>query len=333
MSALMLEASAVPPLPPRREARYTSLAAVGLLFFALVTPSGAQSPDVLASVTPARLAAMGMTGVAGLDVSGRAVNPALLVAAERLSGDVGLARTPNTDLSTLSAGVAFRLGEVASVALDARQRRVEHLVDDPDLQRDPGLTVQDMAARLTAARRFAHGRLAVGAAAEYASSRVFATTGSGWNADVGATFRVVRRLTVAATASRVGRQYRWRSMDGAEWQSALGRTLAVGTSVVVLDARALRVVANADEYLPLEPSGSRGLRVGGEMLLRRLIALRAGYSPAVGIRDAPGTSAGFGLAARRLKVDVARDHLGSALGERTLIGLTIVIPDRTEPRR
>jgi hypothetical protein len=97
-------------------------------------------------------------------------------------------------------------------------------------------------------------------------------------------------------------------------------------AVLVAPVREPRLAATllADATLPLQANAERAARVGAEVSLVRLLMLRAGYSStrSLGTAASRWPSAGIGLAFRGVRVDLAREGIGSEVGERFHLGIS-----------
>lgn len=285
----------------------------------------AQVPDVALPQHSARLSALAGAG-AGLtaDADGRSLNPASLASDDRLLLSAGYSRAAVSDVVGVRIGAAASLGRWGSVALDARQRRVEKLIDDPDLAAEPGFRVSDLAIRLSYARRFARGRLSVGVAGEWLSSAVFATEGEGWDLHVGTTFQFSRDMTLGVAAARLGPAYRWTASGRGQQRSPLGRAVITGLRWRPLDRAAANIALVADGEFGLEGAADDAYRAGAELSVRQVLVLRGGYEAvATGNDWRRAPSAGLGLMLHSIRIDLARDRIGSEVGERTLVEVTL----------
>lgn len=298
----------------------------GILSTSGVFQAAAQTPDILRERPTARVAALGGAGIAAIGLlDARSINPALLASDVSASFSLGFFKTSATDVTGARVGVTGGFRRLGNVSLDMRRRQIENLLEDPVLAEDPNLKVSDWGIQLGYARKWLGGRFQLGAIWETLSSRVFGTTGNGWTVDVGAAAAVTSEVSVGITVARLGPKYEWRDALGGGMQSPQGRTFTSGLRWSIGRERRLGLQVAGDVVRALEQTGEQGLRVGGEVSLLQRIFLRAGYAE---MREAGETrhrnsAAGLGLRLRNIRIDIARDRLGSVVGERTLVDFTV----------
>lgn len=286
----------------------------------------AQIPDIAELAHSARLSALGGAGAGAMSrEDGRSLNPALLAGGASFSAGAGLSDVETVDVRLLRAGLSWRFKTSAALALDVRQRRVEDLIDDPELASDPGLQVRDWAVRLTLASSALNDRLLLGLAAEAMRSTVFGTTGSGWSMNVGAAYSLARSLSLGASLIRMGPSYRWTTLLGDESRTNLGRSLIVGMSFRPLDRSWGTVRVIADYRAGLERAAGHSQHVGAEIGLADRVAFRTGVQQesATGTSTPRSLSAGVGVRLGRFYIDIAQDRIGRVMGQRTFIELSL----------
>lgn len=288
--------------------------------------AAAQAPEILQERPTAYVAALGGAGIGAVGLlEARSINPALLAGAIPTNFSVGVFKTSVTDVSGVRGGIIGALRGLGHLSLDVRRRQIDDLVEDSVLAGDPNLKVFDWGVRLGYARQLMGGRLRLGASWEGLSSRVFGTTGTGWTLDVGAAAVMSSNVSIGITAARLGPKYAWRDALGVSTHSPQGRTMATGVRWSFRQKRAVGVQVAGDIIRALESDAEQGVRIGGEITLMRHVSLRGGYAR---LRDTYGSAsgssaAGIGLQLRKIRLDIGRDRLGSVVGERTLLDLTI----------
>jgi hypothetical protein len=294
------------------------------LFF---KPLIAQSAPAAEPAHPARLVALAGAGAALVgEQAGRSLNPSLLSVGSRLGLAVGYAKVNVSDVVSMRAGAHLQLGHAGTISVDGRVRRVENIIDDPELAGEPGLAVGDRALRLSYARTFFHQRFGIGAALEHMSSEVFGTTGRGWAFSVGGILQLTPNLALGSALARLGREYEWTTLSGDHTYSPLGTGAVFGLRYTAAQSRTIAATMVVDAEVPLEVSAERGTRIGVEVSLYRALSLRVGYAAMRSARQAASdryAAAGIGLTLRRARFDLARDRIGREIGERTTVQLTI----------
>ena len=286
----------------------------------------AQVPDIAELTHSARLSALGGAGAGMFDnEAGRSLNPALLAWGATLTAAAGLSNVESVDVRLLRAGSSWRFSRSSAVALDVRQRRVENLIDDPELASDPSLQVRDWAIRLTVARSAMRKRLVVGLSGEAMQSTVFGTKGTGWSMNAGAAFSAAPWLSMGAALLRMGPGYRWTTALGEESQSDLGRSLVFGVMTRPFHRSwgTLRVLA--DYRTGLEGVAGRSQHLGAEISLADRVAFRAGMQQerATGTATPRSLSAGIGVRLGSFHLDLAQDRIGRVMGQRTFVELSM----------
>ena len=286
----------------------------------------AQVPDIAEFAHSARLSALGGAGAGMFDYeAARSLNPALLAWGAILTAAAGLSNVETVDVRLLRAGSSWRFSRSTALALDLRQRRVENLIDDPELASDPSLQVHDWAVRLTLARSEMSKRLVVGVSGEAMQSTVFGTKGTGWSMNAGAALSATPWLAMGAAFLRMGPGYRWTTALGDESHSAIGRSLVFGIMSRPFHRTwgTLRIVA--DYRAGLERAAGRSQHLGAEITLADRIAFRAGvqHERAPGLETPRSLSAGIGLRLGRFYLDLAQDRIGRVMGQRTFIELSM----------
>lgn len=285
--------------------------------------AAAQTPDILRERPTAHVAALGGAGVGAVGIlDARAINPSLLVSGIPTTLSVGAFKTTVTDVSGVRLGVTKNIHALGNVSVDIRRRQIDDLLEDSVLAADPNLKVSDWGFQLGYARGLMGGRIQVGASWEGLSSRVFGTTGSGWTVDFGAAAVITSNLSVGIAAARLGPRYAWRDAFGDGARSPQGRTITSGLRLALGQTRRVGVQVVGDVVRALESAGEQGVQVGGEITLLRRVSLRGGYANMRGADDGI-SSAGLGLRLRNIRIDIARDRLGSIVGERTLLDFRI----------
>jgi len=286
----------------------------------------AQVPDVLRERPTAYVAAFGGAGAGAIGLlDARWINPALLAADVPATFEVGLFKSTVTDITGARLGVSGRLRRFGRFSLDVRRRQIDDLLDDSTLAATPGLEVSDWGLQLGYARGLMGGRLHIGASWETLSSRVFGTTGGGWTADVGAAAEITSNVSIGITLAHLGPRYAWRDALGGDSYSPQGRTIVGGVRWSFGQARRVGVQVAGDVVRAVEAAAEEGMRIGGEVMLLRHVALRGGYARMQDANDSARgmASAGLGLRIRNVRIDIARDRLGSVVGERTLVDFSI----------
>ena len=299
---------------------------IALAAIALSQPHDAlsQAPAIVQEFATARVAARGGTGIANDgEPDSRFVNPSLLADSAILSVVVGTFRMAVSDVDETRAGVTGRFGKWGDVAIDARQRRVNKLFDDPTLAADPSLQVTEGSFRFTYARRIGN-RIRLGAASEYFSSSIFGTTGGGRTTDVGMNIMLTTRLEMGVVGRHLDGAYVWHDESGAQWASSLGRNAGVGLAWRPLATRrTIGVTIRVDRDIALEQAASESWRGGVTIKMLRFLFLQAGSRMQHRPTKEVAASAGMSVRVRGMTVDIARDHLGALVGERTLIAATL----------
>jgi hypothetical protein len=269
---------------------------------------------------------LGGAGVGAISrEDGRSLNPGLLAGGAAFSVGAGLSDIETVDVRMLRAGLSWRFSNSTAFALDVRQRRVEDLIDDPELASDPGLQVRDWAVRLTLARSALNERLLLGLGAEAMRSTVFGTTGNGWSMNVGAAYSLARSLSLGASVIRLGPSYRWTTLLGDDSRTDLGRSLIVGMAFRPLHRPWGTVRLMADYRAGLERAAGHSRHVGAEIALADRIAFRAGMQreSATGTSTPRSLSAGVGVRLGQFYIDIAQDRIGRVMGQRTFIELSL----------
>lgn len=286
----------------------------------------AQVPDIAELAHSARLSALGGAGAGMLDhEDGRSLNPALLAWGASLTVGAGLSNVQTVDVRMLRAGSSWKFSRSSAVALDLRHRRVENLIDDPELASDPGLQVRDWAARLTFARSVLRKRVVVGIAAEAMQSTVFGTKGQGWSMSAGAAYSVTPWVSFGSALIRMGPKYRWTTVLGDDSHSDIGRSLVVGVSLRPFHRRWGTVRIVGDHRAGLERAAGRSNHLGAEVTLADRIAFRAGMQDesVTGSTSPRSLSAGIGVRLGSFHLDLAQDRIGRVMGQRTFIELSM----------
>lgn len=286
----------------------------------------AQVPDIAELAHSARLSALGGAGVGMVDnEDGRSLNPALLAWGATLTAGAGLSNVETVDVRVLRAGSSWKFSRSSAVALDVRQRRVENLIDDPDLASDPGLQVRDWALRLTFARSALRKRLVVGVAGEAMQSTVFGTKGRGWSMSAGAAYTAAPWISIGSALIRMGPNYRWTSLLGEESHSDIGQSLVLGMLCRPFHRSWGTVRVLADYRAGLERAAGRSHHLGAEVTLADRVAFRAGMQQesATGTTTPRSLSAGIGIRLGWFHLDLAQDRIGRVMGQRTFIELSM----------
>lgn len=289
---------------------------------------GAQSPAILQAGTTARLAALADAGVARDDSpDARVRNPALLASASgpARAVDVGYFRAEISDVVGIRAGGIWGSSRLGAVSLDLREEHVERLFDDPALAAERGLRVASWSIRLGYARSFGGGRGLVGASAERASSTVFGTEGSGWAMRFGGVVHIVKPLSIGVAFAGLGPRFVWKDVVGARTRSPLERAAILGLHWSVFRRRGFALSLSGDQDISVESRTNRALRTGAELQIVGGLSLRGGLATerTAGTPVTRSPSAGIGIVVRGLQVDLARDRINSAVGERTLLGMAL----------
>lgn len=309
--------------PSRRSSGWRALVLGGALAPGTLV---AQVPDIAELTHSARLSALGGAGAGMLDnEAGRSLNPALLAWGATLTAAAGLSNVETVDVRLLRAGSSWRFNRSTAIALDVRQRRVENLIDDPELASDPSLQVRDWAVRVTLARSGLRKRLVVGVSGEAMQSTVFGTKGTGWSMNAGAAYTAAPWLSMGTALLRMGPGYRWTTALGEESHSDIGRSLVFGVMARPFHRPwgALRVLA--DYRAGLERAAGNSQHLGAEIMLADRVAFRAGVQQenATGSETPRSLSAGIGVRLGSFHLDLAQDRIGRVMGQRTFIELSM----------
>jgi len=128
-------------------------------------------------------------------------------------------RPPNRVNSTISLG---RVG----IGLRGTSRRVQNLFDDPTLDRESDLRVQDTEFSLGASAEILKG-LRVGASGYFVSSEVLGTTGEGTGYKLGVQL-LLPWIAAGATYGAMETTMGWQTLEGPRFQSPGTARLAVG---------------------------------------------------------------------------------------------------------
>jgi hypothetical protein len=288
----------------------------------------AQAPAVIEEYSTAHNAALGGAGIAvQSQADGRFLNPALLAGVAPLAFSTGVYRVAVIDVVEVRAGVIASFAKWGDVSIDIRSHRVEKLLEDSTLAADPAFRVEDFGVRVGYALHHRGRCCLVGIAAERVSSMVFGTTGAGWNIAVGAALSMSRRLSLGFAAVRLGPDYRWVDGLGERTRSSLGRAAVMGLSLDQPLGRWMHGTARLDVETPLQQGAPSAVRTGVSLTLASLLGLHAGMerTRVHGSQQESTFGGGASLVFGGATVDVARDHIGAAVGERTLLGLTLAV--------
>ena len=286
----------------------------------------AQVPDIAELAHSARLSALGGAGAGMIDnEDGRSLNPALLAWGAKLTAGAGLSNIETVDVRLLRAGSSWKFSHSNAIAVDVRQRRVENLIDDPELASDPGLQVRDLAVRLTFARSSLRRRLVIGVSAEGMQSTVFGTTGRGWSMNAGAAYAAAPWLSMGAAVIRMGPSYRWTTALGEESHSSIGRSLVFGVLYRPFHRSWGTVGLLADYRAGLERAAGHSQHLGAEVTVADRVAFRAGMQQesATGTTTPRSLSGGIGVRLGRFHLDFAQDRIGRVMGQRTFIEVSM----------
>lgn len=301
-----------------------SLALGGALCVGVVGAAAGQTPDILRERPVASVAALGGAAVAAVGLfDARSINPSLLAGNVNVSFSGGFYREEATDVSGARGGLTGSFGHVGIFSVDVRRRQVENLLEDSVLAGDPNLEVSDWGIRVGYARGFAGNRLRVGATWEGLSSRVFGTTGGGWTLDIGAAAVLTSRASVGIAVARLGPEYKWRDALGGTMYSPQGRTITGGVRWSAGTGRRVSMQLGGDVVRALETAAEPGVRFGAEVTLLQRVSLRGGHARMGGRGGTRTSAAGLGIKLGNARIDVARDRLGSVVGERTLLDFSL----------
>lgn len=276
-----------------------------------------QTPPSLDFPPPPANAAMGHAGAAHWgELSALELNPALTRSGPELGLQFWTFQTDRIDERGFGLLLQLRGPLDASYAISFRQKGIEDLIDNPNLD-ESGLRVGDSALQATVARGLI-GNLLLGISGTATWSTVFATEGRSAFLDLGAAWRPGRHLVLGASLRRLGSEIVWKTPGGSDVSTDLGSAIRLGASVHDIGLGPVRLRANAD----LETSTALAYAqsgIGLQASLQRWARFR------VGLTGAPETPAvwtfGGGVDIGGFTLDLAYEELELA-GPRIYLGLS-----------
>jgi hypothetical protein len=164
--------------------------------------------------------------------------------------------------------------------------------------------------------RVVNSRITAGGNLKILHQTLDTESGLGFALDGGGTYRFTETLSAGLALQNVGPGFKYGDgeADPLPMNIKAGMAYRVGDATVALDL-------NQSSDLPL------GVNIGGEYVIKRMLALRAGYRMSTGGEDSGGVSAvcaGIGLMAGRFCLDYAFQS-GSTLGATHWVTLALAM--------
>lgn len=279
------------------------------------------------SATPERVLSASASGVAGgaaalLSFDHWRTNPASIGGGRQMQLAITVARRPSADVAETAVAAAIPVFGHSVIAFDLHQRRVQDVVEDPELAADERMVVQDWAVAAGWTSRIAQA-VSIGASIEFSSATVLGTQGSGSQGAVGIVAELPRGFNAGLTVGGLGSLYSWSTMTNERFSSKLERYVQLGAAWAQPLHRT--VVAFVGD-VRTAPAGStiRWWRVGSELTLGEHVALRGGVAmdrQFGGRRTLP--AAGLSLNFSRLRLAIAQEQIGHPVAERISVDIGI----------